>query len=305
MNEYDPEFQKINGFFKELKDLRESMNIMDFFFHPQVVHLNRLFSGDTSEIHEQRVFEISMVMKGRICYNLEGREILLQKGDLVIIPPGMKHYWQIPEKDTDIFNFMVNISKHGDGARRDFYTLNDSLKNHNYHIKNFTTFEKDIREIISEALEQKAACKDKVLLLMKTAFIELLRILLPEPLSNSSASKLPPLRGDKEKDIVEIIYYYIQDNISRLISLKEISRHVGLSIGYLNLLFKKETGTSINQAIINRRLDWACRYLKQSDRQIKDIATLVGYKDPNYFYLQFRKKYKKTPSEYRSGLKTS
>jgi two-component system response regulator YesN len=89
--------------------------------------------------------------------------------------------------------------------------------------------------------------------------------------------------------------------MDRPISLSEISNHIGLSIGHLNYLFKSEAKITINQAIINKRLEWACRYLKQTDRQIKDIATLVGYNDVNYFYLQFKKKYGITPSEYRKN----
>jgi two-component system response regulator YesN len=131
----------------------------------------------------------------------------------------------------------------------------------------------------------------------------LIRALLPEFSRNTFQRNHPPARGESEKDIVEIVYYYIQDNINRSISLREISEHVGLSIGYLNSLFKKETQTTINQTIINRRLEWACRYLKQTDRQSNEIAFLVGYKDVNYFYIQFKKKYGTIPTRYRQRAK--
>lgn len=299
------DFSQINVFFKSLNNFRESTNIVDFFFLPHIVHANRLVAKDTSETHEQRTFEISLLLTGEMNYTVNDKKIFVQPGDVVIIPPNTKHHWHVLGKDSDVFSFMVNISKHGDGSRRDLFLLNDSIKKHNYHIKSFSSFENIIRQMITETVEQKTACKDKFLYLMKIAFIELIRVLLPKSPQNLFPRNFPPARGENKKDIVEIVYYYIQDNIDRPISLLEISNHVGLSIGHLNFLFKSETEMTINRAIIKRRLECACRYLKQTDRQIKDIATLVGYNDVNYFYLQFKKQYGVTPSKYRSSDRKS
>jgi AraC-like DNA-binding protein len=295
------DFSEINDFFKQLADFRESTNIADFFFLPHIVHANRVQAKDESEKHIQRTFEIALLLAGKMIYVIKDKEVSLQRGDVIIIPPNMKHYWRVLEEESDVFSFMVNISKHGDGARRDLASLNNSIKNHNYHIKSFGSFENIIRQVINEIVEQETACKEKVIYLIRIAFIELIRKLLPHFSQSVSPRNFPPVRGENKKDIVEIVHYYIQDNMDRPISLSEISNHIGLSIGHLNYLFKSEAKITINQAIINKRLEWACRYLKQTDRQIKDIATLVGYNDVNYFYLQFKKKYGITPSEYRKN----
>ena len=297
----ESEFSEINDFFKQLVDFRESTNIADFFFLPHIVHANKVMANDVSEVHSQRTFEIALLLEGEMVYAVRDKEILIQSGDVIIIPPETKHYWTVLENDSDVFSFMVNISKHGDGARRDLALFNNSIKNHNYHIKSFGSFENIIRQVINEIIEQETACKEKVIYLIRIAFIELIRKLLPHFSQSISPRNFPPVRGENKKDIVEIVHYYIQDNMDRPISLSEISNHIGLSIGHLNYLFKSEAKTTINQAIINKRLEWACRYLKQTDRQIKDIATLVGYNDVNYFYLQFKKKYGITPSEYRKN----
>ena len=295
------DFSQINDFFKQLTNLRESTNIADFFFLPHVVHVNRLIAKDASETHEQRTFEVSLILTGEINYKIGNKEIFIQPGDIVIIPPNIKHSWHVLEKNSDIFSFMVNISTHGDGSRRDLVLLNNSIKNHDFCIKKFSNFDYIIRQIINETVEQKTACQDQVLCLIKMAFIELIRILLPKSPQNIYPRNFPPARGENKKDIVEMVYYYIQDNIDRSISLLEISNHIGLSIGHLNFLFKSEAKITINQAIINRRLESARRYLKQTDRQVKDIATLLGYNDVNYFYLQFKKKYGMTPTKYRKS----
>ena len=295
------DFLKINNFLKKINNFRDTTNIIDFFFIPHIVHLNKLLAKDSNKIHVHPTFEISLVLTGEISYQIGNKDFLLHQGDLVIIPPNIKHYWEVLNENAEIFNFMINISTHGDGARRNLNQLNTSIEKYHYHIKKNFTFEQIIMQIINEATEQKTACREKVLYLTRIAFVELIRILLPKYYNNISPHNVPPVRGEKKTDIVEIIDFYIQDNLNRQITLLEISKHVGLSIGYLNVLFKKETGTTINQLIINKRLAKACRYLKQTDRQVKDIATLLGYNDTNYFYSQFKNKYGITPAKYRNN----
>ncbi|MDD5598883.1 MAG: AraC family transcriptional regulator [Victivallaceae bacterium] len=292
-------YQEINGFFKKLIDLRENINIVDFFLHPQIVHINCFLPRDKSEVHEQRTFEISLLLKGDMIYTIAGEEIFLEAGDVVIIPPRIKHYWQILEEKAVVFSFMVYISRHGEGARRHLNSLLESVRKHNYCIKKSRNIEHLVKLIINEVCGQKTGCNENTIYLISQIFVEFLRVMLPDFHTNKPPQSIPPARGENQKDIVEMIYYYIQDNMDRSISLNEISNYIGLSAKHLNFLFKNETGTTINQAIINRRLKWACRYLKQTDRQIKDIATSVGYRDINYFYLQFKKKYGMTPSRYR------
>jgi AraC-like DNA-binding protein/quercetin dioxygenase-like cupin family protein len=300
----ESDFSTINVFFKQLIDFRETINIGDFFFSPHIVHANHLLAKEkTNKKHSQRTFEISLVLTGDVIYTIKNKEVPVRAGDLIIIPPDVEHYWNVLEKGADVFGFMVNISKHGDGSRRDLSLLNDSIKKHNYRIRDFESFDSIIRQVMNEAVEQKTACKEKAVYLIRIAFIELIRTLLPGYSQSDLQSNFPPARGDNKRDIVEIIYYYLQDNLNRPVTLKEISRYVGLSIGRLNVIFKKETGTSIHQEIITRKLNAACKYLRQTDRQIKDIATLVGYDDVNYFYLQFKKKLGTTPTLYRNANK--
>jgi two-component system response regulator YesN len=65
------------------------------------------------------------------------------------------------------------------------------------------------------------------------------------------------------------------------------------------LVFKKETGKTINQFITEIRIEKAKELLK--DRQIKlyEIASLIGFSDANYFAKTFRKLEGINPSDFR------
>lgn len=295
------DYSTINTLFKNINNLRERTNIADFFFSPHIVHLSKVLPHEISEVHEQRIFEISLLLSGEMIYTIDSHDVSVQAGDVVIIPPHAKHYWRVLGADSEILSFMVHISKHGDGSRRDFSQFNDSIRRHLYCLRSFNDFEQIIQQIIAEIIDHKAAYKDKILYLIKIAFIELIRKLFPAGIEIRHLHNSPPARGGHPEDIVERIHYYIQDNIDHPITLREVSAYIGMSMGHLSHVFKMKTKTTINQTIINKKLEWSCRYLKQTDRQVKDIAALVGYNDANYFYLQFKKKYGVTPSLYRYG----
>jgi YesN/AraC family two-component response regulator len=66
--------------------------------------------------------------------------------------------------------------------------------------------------------------------------------------------------------------------------------------------FKKETGKTINEAILQFRLDRACKLLKNPRAVIADIAAETGFTDQNYFTRSFKQVFGITPSSYRAGL---
>jgi AraC-like DNA-binding protein len=301
----EADFSQLNAFLKQLADFRESVDIAGFCITPQIAHASLMMPHEASEIHEQRTFEVSLLLAGEMTYCIGNKDVNIKPGDVVIIPPRLKHYWLVKEKASEVFSFMIDVSPSDDNAKHDLSLLLDAIKNHRYYLRKFSFFENIIQEVIVEAVEQKTACREKVIYLIRVAFAELIRELLPDFSKNNISHTFPSAREDAYKNIVEIINYYIQDNIGHPISLKEISKHIGLSIGHLSSIYKHETGTTINQAIINKKMVTACRYLKQTDRTIKDIATLTGYYSVNYFYLQFKKKYGITPSQYRhAGMRT-
>lgn len=75
---------------------------------------------------------------------------------------------------------------------------------------------------------------------------------------------------------------------------------VYLSRGYAGTLFKNETGMTIHQYIINRRLERATALLLESPpAKIYDIAWQCGFVDASHFINAFRQKYHCTPMQYR------
>lgn len=95
---------------------------------------------------------------------------------------------------------------------------------------------------------------------------------------------------------------YIDENYEKEdLSLQEIAEQFSVSESYLCVIFKKAFDYTINQYIIDRRIEKAKDYLKNSNKKIKEISDLVGYRDCNYFIRIFKKTTGITPADYRSS----
>jgi AraC-like DNA-binding protein len=91
---------------------------------------------------------------------------------------------------------------------------------------------------------------------------------------------------------------YIDLNIDRQLTVKEIAVHVHINPSHLSRKFKSETGMTIVDYINNRRVEESKLYLETGSASITEVALMVGYNDLNYFGRVFRKVTGMSPSEY-------
>lgn len=98
---------------------------------------------------------------------------------------------------------------------------------------------------------------------------------------------------------IQKVIQYIQLNLAQDLSAETIGAAVSFSPGYVSRRFKDEVGVSLNHFIASRRVEVACRLLKQSPLTVREIAVYVGIPDWNYFTKIFKKEKGCTPSEFR------
>lgn len=76
---------------------------------------------------------------------------------------------------------------------------------------------------------------------------------------------------------------FIQQNYTRLFSLEELSKEIGVSKSYLSRIFKMDTGISLWDYLNRYRIQKAKQLLLLTDKNITIIAGDVGYEDVGYF----------------------
>lgn len=105
----------------------------------------------------------------------------------------------------------------------------------------------------------------------------------------------------KSREIKPVAYakHYIEKNKGIDIKLEELAKNAGFSYSYFSYLFKKETGKTLTEYIQMVRIETAKKLLVEKERNVSEIAELVGYSDIKFFSKQFKKTLGVSPNEYR------
>lgn len=135
--------------------------------------------------------------------------------------------------------------------------------------------------------------------LMGTSDMYTLKKWFQEKITDASQNSLRK-REEKSNSIIEMSKEYIKNNFNRDISLDEVSRVANISPYYFSKIFKEGTGENFIEYLTGIRIDKAKELLSTTEYSMKEICSMCGYSDPNYFSRSFKKNVGVTPTEYKS-----
>ena len=94
---------------------------------------------------------------------------------------------------------------------------------------------------------------------------------------------------------------FIYDNLHKRITMAMLSSVCGLSPSYLSRIFKKETGMTVSDYIVCRKLKTAENMLLYSDFSSARIASTLAFPSQSYFSSLFKKRTGITPCQFRKA----
>jgi len=111
------------------------------------------------------------------------------------------------------------------------------------------------------------------------------------------------LRTDigESHEIIRKAKLYIKEHLNEEISVYNIAEMLYITPTYFSKLFKNSAREGCNSYIIRKRIEKAKSLLETTSMKTGKIATLVGYKDTNYFSLAFKKQTGMSPTEFREN----
>lgn len=179
---------------------------------------------------------------------------------------------------------------HFDGSSsREYIQMIHSVSGPVCHLKNTLEVEKTLQKIMTMISSQKnindAACS--------LCILQLLTYALPSEQGSGPENR--------STGIIEDTISYISSHIGEELPLKLLAGRAGLSPFYFTRLFKKETGYTPHNYIIQSRINIAKFYLKSSSYSIKEICFNSGFPNESSFCSTFKKICNMTPSEYKAG----
>ena len=95
---------------------------------------------------------------------------------------------------------------------------------------------------------------------------------------------------------------YICLNYAEPLTVTQIARQCGLSASRFAHLFRSQTGETPQRYLELQRLHRACQLLEFTQEPIREIARQVGFDNPFYFTLRFKRQQGVSPRHLRQQL---
>lgn len=106
-------------------------------------------------------------------------------------------------------------------------------------------------------------------------------------------------RGKAVSYAVEKVQQYMKQHLHEDFSREKAAEHVYLNPAYLSRLFRKETGLTLTDYLLELRVSKAKNELANTNFRISDIAASVGYTNFSHFSQAYKRATGLTPQEYR------
>ena len=291
---------------KKMKEKRLKIN-KDFniskmiSFHENEFDNNFIFDG---EKHSD--WEMVYIDKGSVEVQRDSDILILSQGDLIFHGP---HEFHSIKSYNSSPNFFV-ISFECNSPAMSYFDK--------HYIKLDKTQKALLSSVIKEAQNAYNVPKNSILdnqfnlkkevtfgaeQLVKT-YLEQLLILLVRSKMNIRLKQQTIIEEQDNIEIVSKIKKYIEQNLCNKITNKSLCDYVGYSKTYISILFRENTGITLNEYINKKKVNKAKELLRTNSMNISEISDYLSFDNPQYFCRVFKKFCNMTPSEFKKTLIT-
>ncbi|MBP1990109.1 helix-turn-helix domain-containing protein [Paenibacillus eucommiae] len=118
------------------------------------------------------------------------------------------------------------------------------------------------------------------------------------------AARIEEAFREKKGSYIHEVIKLVEENSGSELSLSYAADQLGITPAYLSRIFKEKMGMNFLEFLTNARVEKSKKLLKETDWKIKEISSLTGYSNVNYFIRIFKEMTGMTPREYRNMYKS-
>ena len=112
------------------------------------------------------------------------------------------------------------------------------------------------------------------------------------------SQKMASAFSQREHKIVLAVSRVVEERGAAQVTIQDLAEAIHLSCGHLSRVFRKTTGTTLEQYLIQQRVELAKRALLDPRLNVAEVAERCGFCNPAYFASVFKKHVKCTPREF-------
>lgn len=253
------------------------------------------------DYHYHDFDKLVITIRGDVSYTIEGKTYPLEPYDIVFVQHNEIHRPIIHSSDP-YERIIVYIAP---GFIRDYkenncnlgYCFEKAAEEHTSvlripSLKKHPLF-KSIQKLEQAFEDKEYAYELRRKLLFLDFMIQLNRAVLSDTLNYLHYDAI----NSRTSDIVK----YINEHLTQELSIDAIAQHFFISKYHMMRTFKADTGYSIGNYILQKRLTLS-KELIQGGTSITEVCYLCGFKDYSNFSRQYKKFFKESPKESRPNI---
>ena len=264
-----------------------------------------LFEEGFIRWHWHKELQISYVLSDKICFQVEGKEFILEQGEGIILNTNVLHQINPYINNCKMFSIVFDssfISGNENLLINKMY-INPILDSCNLKfiiLKKGVNWQKEILDY-SKQIFNAFHNREYGYELEVRNYLNIIWLILLRKVRSYNKNFKQLHSNDEEK--VRLALEYIHNNYSENISLRDISKAVNISKSECCRSFQRVIKMTPFEYLMEYRILKSTNYLSNSNESISNIALNVGFNGISYYGKIFKKYMNCTPSQYRRKQK--
>lgn len=259
-------------------------------------HQDVTLSNTQVNLHSHNFYELLYCCSCGAEYLVDAERYRLEKGDIILVAPGVSHRPLLPEHMVEPYKRVVLwlSPEFINNLRRAFPEVYDPVPTESVLLRTAGTRWESLGELFHKGLQiaQAGGAEWQMLLVGNT--ITLLAQIRRAFLDRSART----MRAEQPQ-LLDRVMGHIENNLGQKLTLSEVSRHFYISESTISQIFRKKLGVSYYRYVTQRRLI-AAKTLIEQGSLLEDVAAQTGFQDYSGFYRAFKQEYGISPRQYRT-----
>ena len=252
--------------------------------------------------HYHEDIEIMTIKEGQLVYYVNGKELLLRKGDTIVVNSNQIHYnTTINGGIAKYVIFVIHTSVLINSVAVEMQAVRPITENPDIPYIRFRYINEhteDIRDLVLALPEMR---RDPFLITKQ--FYQIWDIIMRHAKAMGATSE--ETLTDPRMQSFKAMMHFLSNSYQKQVTLAQIAENGNISKSLCNTLFNQYVGESPINYLMHLRCRKVAELLRSGRMSMTEIASLTGFGGVSYMSETFRKFFKMSPREYRKQWEQS